>query len=157
MAGTDASQVLRDAAIPIATTAATRAAVVDDAGVVRTPFGAEYTPRHRALLEQRLVNLRSLWDDGVVLAFGTDLPYGPRESLDLEVRILSEIFSPEEIVQALTRNAARYLDLESEIGTLEAGKVADILIVDGNPLVDISSLANVQVVLQGGVVVVDNR
>ncbi len=44
-----------------------------------------------------------------------------------------------------------------EIGTLESGKLADIVIIDGDPLADIADLANVEVVIQGGRVVVDNR
>ena len=44
-----------------------------------------------------------------------------------------------------------------ELGTLESGKIADIVIIDGNPLNDISDLEKVRVVIQGGVVVVDRR
>ncbi len=54
-------------------------------------------------------------------------------------------------------DAAIFLDLSDELGTLEAGKLADIVIIDGAPLTDISDLANVAVVIQGGRVVADNR
>ena len=57
----------------------------------------------------------------------------------------------------MTRNGAAYLDLTDEIGTLEPTKVADIVIIDGDPLTDLSDLANVVVVIRGGEVVVDNR
>ena len=49
------------------------------------------------------------------------------------------------------------MDLTDEIGTLEPTKVADIVIIDGDPLTDLSDLANVVVVIRGGEVVVDNR
>jgi imidazolonepropionase-like amidohydrolase len=57
----------------------------------------------------------------------------------------------------ITRRAAVYLGVEGELGTLEPGKIADIVIVDGDPLSDISALGNVEVVVQGGRVIVDNR
>ena len=70
---------------------------------------------------------------------------------------MSQVLSPEEIITALTINAALFLDLAREIGTLEPGKLADILIVDGDPLSNIADLANVAVVIQSGQVVIDNR
>ena len=94
-------------------------------------------------------------------------PLGPVRTIDAETlaaaallheaRALAPLFSPRDIVAMLTRNAAIYLNLEDEIGTLEPGKAADILIVDGDPLSDISSLANLAVVIRSGEVVVDNR
>ena len=88
------------------------------------------------------------------MAIGTDSPPG----LDFmaEVRALRAVLSPEEIITALTRNAAVFLYLEDELGTLESGKVADIMIIDGDPLSDIEDLTNVQVVIKGGEVVVDH-
>jgi imidazolonepropionase-like amidohydrolase len=46
---------------------------------------------------------------------------------------------------------------ESELGTLESGKIADLIIVDGNSLEDLQALKNVEVVVKGGKVVMDNR
>ncbi len=151
------TEPLLEAAVMVATTASTHAAVIDDSGVARTPYGRPYAPRNRALLEQRLSNVRQLWDDGVLVAYGTDLPWGPRESLELETRTLGAVLSSVEILQALTRNAALYLDMGAELGTLAAGKIADILVVDGDPVADISALANVRFVIEDGEIVVDNR
>ena len=47
--------------------------------------------------------------------------------------------------------------LSDEIGTLESGKLADIVIIDGDPLADVYQLLNVKVVIKGGEIVVDNR
>ena len=157
VAGTAASRALIEASVSIATTVSPQAPVADDAEVVHTPWGDEYTRTTEALLQQGLSNVRQLWDDGVVVAFGTDLPRGPREDLDFEVETLSEVLSSKEILQALTRNAAEFMNLSAELGTLEPGKIADVLIVDGDPLADISKLANVRVVIIDGDVVVDNR
>jgi cytosine/adenosine deaminase-related metal-dependent hydrolase len=49
--------------------------------------------------------------------------------------------TPMEIIVAATRNGARACDMASELGTLEAGKLADVLVVDGNPLADVHALA----------------
>ncbi len=56
-------------------------------------------------------------------------------------------------ILASTANAARLLHLENQLGTLEVGKLADIIVVDGNVLEDISKIAdptNVKLVLKGG-------
>lgn len=60
-----------------------------------------------------------------------------------------------ELVVAATRNAAIVSNAGDTTGTLEPGKLADIIIVDGQPDVDIASLANVDVVILGGLVVVE--
>jgi imidazolonepropionase-like amidohydrolase len=102
--------------------------------------------------------VRQLWDAGVIVAFGTDTAsLRPAAAIAHEIRTLSEVLSEEEIITALTRNAAQFLGLGDDIGTLEPDKFADIVIVDGDPLTDISVLANVAVVIQRGKVVVDNR
>ena len=155
--GTEASRALIDAGVPIATTISPLAPVADDTEAVHTPWGEEYTPSTEALLEQGLSNVRQLWDDGVVVAFGTDLPRSPSEDLDFEVRTLSDVLSSKEILQALTRNAAEFMNLAADLGTLEKGKIADVLIVEGDPLADVSRLADVRVVIKDGVMVVDNR
>jgi len=54
-------------------------------------------------------------------------------------------------------DAAIFLDLSDELGTLEADKLADIVIIYGDPLTDISEMANVAVVIQSGRVVVDSH
>lgn len=57
----------------------------------------------------------------------------------------------------LTRNAAVYLNRDAEIGTLELGKLGDIVLIRGDPLADAIDLAKVAVVIQGGKVVADHR
>jgi imidazolonepropionase-like amidohydrolase len=60
-----------------------------------------------------------------------------------------------QIIEAATRTAAEVCGLESELGTLEAGKRADILVVDGNPLSDVDALTHTLLVLHRGIVVRD--
>jgi imidazolonepropionase-like amidohydrolase len=74
-----------------------------------------------------------------------------------KIEQLASRLLPEEVVAALTRNAAAYLKREAEIGTLEPGKLADIVLVSGDPLADAMNLAQIALVVQGGTVVADRR
>lgn len=109
------------------------------------------------------VNARLLWNAGITYGFGTDTPFGastgwgPRDTLAHELRSLSLVFSPPDIVAILTRNSAAALGRSKEIGTLEAGKLADIVLVDGDPLTSTDALLNVKMVIKGGEIVVDER
>jgi imidazolonepropionase-like amidohydrolase len=106
---------------------------------------------------EKAVNGRTLWDAGVTYGFGTDTNYHPREGLKHELRALSLMFSTRDIIKLMGPNTAAFIEKSSELGTLEAGKLADIVIVDGDPLELIYNLLNVKVVVKGGTVVVDKR
>ena len=161
VATAQAGRLLREASISIATTVGIRAPVINAAGEIGNTPGAgrvEFTPIRQAYLSQTLANLRQLWDAGVIVAFGTDTAaLRPAAAIAHEIRTLSEVLSEEEIITALTRNAAQFLGRGDDIGTLEPGKFADIVVIDGNPLADISALANVVLVIKGGDIVIDNR
>jgi imidazolonepropionase-like amidohydrolase len=58
--------------------------------------------------------------------------------------------TPAQIIVAATRNGARACNIESDLGTLEAGKLADVLVVDGDPLQDLQALTQVRLVLREG-------
>jgi imidazolonepropionase-like amidohydrolase len=62
-----------------------------------------------------------------------------------------------DIIYAATRNAADLLGMQNEVGTLETGKLADIIAVPGNPLQDIRALEHPGFVMKGGTVVVNNK
>ncbi len=61
--------------------------------------------------------------------------------------------TPLHIIVAATRNAAHVSNVEHDLGTLEAGKIADVLIVKGDPLQDLQTLSNVQYVIHNGEVI----
>ena len=102
-------------------------------------------------------NARLLWDAGIIYGFGTETDFPPQEALRLELDALGEIFSDEEIFTILTKNAALASRRDDALGTLDRGKFADILILDGDPLGDIESVFDIQVVIKTGRIVVDNR
>lgn len=97
-------------------------------------------------------------DEGVLVAFGADNPppLGLTE-LMTEVEALGTVLSPREVIETLTVNAARYLEVDDSLGTLEPGKVADLVLVDGDPLQDLSALSEVVMVLKRGEVVAEPR
>jgi predicted amidohydrolase YtcJ len=61
--------------------------------------------------------------------------------------------TPVQAIVAVTRNAARAARLDKSIGTIEKGKLADLLLLDGDPLADISNIRRQNLVMKGGVVV----
>jgi imidazolonepropionase-like amidohydrolase len=57
---------------------------------------------------------------------------------------------PLKVISALTRIGATILGKQRDLGTIEAGKFADIIVITGNPLFDITALAHVEKVIKGG-------
>jgi imidazolonepropionase-like amidohydrolase len=90
-------------------------------------------------------------------AYGTDTQWDPRDSLTDELRALNLVFSPRDILKIMGPNTAAAIGKSSELGTLEPGKRADIVVVDGNPLDDVFNLTRVVLVVKDGKVVSDQR
>jgi imidazolonepropionase-like amidohydrolase len=88
---------------------------------------------------------------GVKVAFGTDTGISPHGENAREAVLMSEAgMSNEDILVSATVNTADLLDMSDSIGTLEAGKYADIIATDGSPLEDIEQLLDVEFVMKGG-------
>lgn len=119
----------------------------------RTPFPFEAWPR----AGNGPVNGRRLFDAGMTYAFGTDTQFLPRDSLAHELIPLRMVFSPRDIITIMGPNSADFVDRSGEIGLLAPGFLADIVLIDGDPLVDIHDLLDVQVVIKGGLVVAEHR
>lgn len=87
---------------------------------------------------------------GVKIAFGSDA-YNPHGSGTKEFALMVEYgMSPMRAIQSATSVAAELLGWEKNIGTIEKGKFADIIAVDGSPLKDIRTLERVRFVMKGG-------
>ena len=88
---------------------------------------------------------------GVRVAYGTDSGISPHGTNAEEAVLMVEAgMSEMDVLVAATVNAADLVDMSDSIGTIEAGKFADIIAVDGSPLVDISELLDVDFVMKGG-------
>ena len=75
------------------------------------------------------------------------------EALWREIKLFVDYgMSPIKAIGAATRIAARAMGRGRDLGTVEPGKLADLIVIQGNPLFDIQSLANVVVVIKDGVV-----
>ena len=103
------------------------------------------------------VNARMLWEGGLTYGYGTDTTFLPRDSLEQELRPLRLMFSNRDIVKIMTQNASITVFHPKELGTLEAGKIADMVLLDGDPLEDISAVLKVKMVVKDGKVAVDKR
>lgn len=106
-----------------------------------------------------IVNARTIWDasGGRALGYCTDQNYADAVVLEHELKSYSIMFSMQDILRIIGPNTAEYLHMSDQIGTLEAGKLADIILLDGNPLEGIQFMLKAKVVLKGGRVVVDKR
>jgi imidazolonepropionase-like amidohydrolase len=105
----------------------------------------------------KAVNARTSWDAGVVYGYGTDTNYDPKAGLEHELKSLNLMFSMQDIIKLMGPNSAAYIQMSDQLGTLEPGKLADIVLLDGNPLDGYWNMLKTKVVLKGGVVVVDKR
>lgn len=103
------------------------------------------------------VNARTVWDAGVFLGYCTDTTYDPKAGLEHELKTINPMFSMQDIIKMMGPNTAAYIQMADQLGTLESGKLADIILLDGNPLEGYWNMLKTKVVFKGGAVVVDKR
>src|SRR5579863_8366368 len=82
----------------------------------------------------KIVNARTSWDAGVIYGYGTDTGYEPKAGLEHELKSLNLMFSMQDIVKLMGPNTASYIQMSDQLGTLEPGKLADMVMLDGNPM-----------------------
>jgi imidazolonepropionase-like amidohydrolase len=101
-------------------------------------------------------NLKRVFDAGIPIAMGTDAGnpltlHGPSVYAEMEAMQAAGL-TPMQVLIASTSGGAWAMGLEKEIGTVEKGKSADLLIVAGDPTKDVANLRKVRYVVRGGVV-----
>ncbi|NKB42679.1 MAG: amidohydrolase family protein [Alphaproteobacteria bacterium] len=112
--------------------------------------GSPYTGWLSSLRPAIMKNIKTLYDAGAILAAGTDRSLGPFPHQELRVIVESGI-PPLEAIRIGTLNAAAYIGVEDEIGSIEVGKLADMLLLTADPSVDISNTMMIDSVYKGGV------
>ena len=99
-------------------------------------------------------NLRKMREAGIAIAMGTDAgnpgtAHGPSIYREMEAMQAAGMPAAEVFVSA-TRIAARAMGRERDLGTLEAGKIADLVVLDADPTTDIANARRVRLVMRGG-------
>jgi len=105
----------------------------------------------------KAVNARTSWDAGVIYGYGTDTNYNPKAGLAHELKSLNLMFSIEDIIKLMGPNTASYIEMSDQLGTLEPGKLADIVVFDGNPLEGYWNMLRTKLTIKGGVILSDQR
>ena len=125
--------------------------------------GANRDPKGRATGTEAgytIVNARRIWDadpNHQTISYSTDQNGAELVVLEHELKSYSIVFSMADIHRIIGPNAARYVGMADQIGTIEPGKLADIILIDGNPMQNIYEMLKTKVVLKEGKVVVDKR
>ena len=106
-----------------------------------------YKDSYRAMLRMT----KRMYDAGVPILAGTDATVGLMLHRELELEVEAGI-PPVKALQIATFNAARLLKQEKDLGSIRAGKRADLLLVEGNPAERISDIRRCRLVMKDGVI-----
>jgi imidazolonepropionase-like amidohydrolase len=110
-------------------------------------------PKAAAVGPQIESTFAKAWKAGVTIAFGTDCGVSPHGANAQEfVYMVEQGMPPMAALQSATMTTARLLGVEDELGSIAAGKLADIIAVTGDPIEDISLLSLVDFVMKDGVI-----
>jgi imidazolonepropionase-like amidohydrolase len=101
-----------------------------------------------------LANLRKVWDAGIPVAMGTDAGnigtlHGPSVFREMEYMTHAGL-TPLQVLRSATTQGAKAMRMEREIGAIEAGRYADLVILDADPLASVDNLSHASLVMKGG-------
>ncbi|MEF7612923.1 amidohydrolase family protein [Aquincola sp. MAHUQ-54] len=118
-------------------------------GLLTTPAPSETT---LATIRRDALQSQKVADAGGLLAIGTDSPLvAPGIGLHMNLRGSGMATTNHRALQNVTINAARMSFVDADLGTVEVGKLADLVVVNGNPLQDLKAAADVRYVIKNGV------
>jgi imidazolonepropionase-like amidohydrolase len=124
----------------------------DNAEKIGTP--AELIAKGHEVMPAARKNVARAFAAGVKVGFGTDAAVYPHGLNAHEFAVMVKLgLTPLQAIQAATINDADLLGWSDKVGTIESGKWADIVAVDGDPLADVTTLERVKFVMKGGEVV----
>ena len=111
--------------------------------------------RADAAVEEHTRWFRKDLDSGVKMALGSDL--GPvKDAVHLEMGLwVRDGATPMQVIEAPTKTAAETCEVGDKLGTVEVGKIADLIVVGADPLEDIANLRKLRMVFKDGKLVVD--
>jgi len=112
--------------------------------------GSPFTGWLSSLQPAIMRNIKAFHDAGATLAVGTDRSVGPFPHQELKL-IVQAGLTPLEAIRTGTLNAAAYIGVDDEIGSIEVGKKADMLLLTADPSRDISNTQEIHSVYKGGV------
>jgi imidazolonepropionase-like amidohydrolase len=111
-------------------------------------------PQYQYLWPKILQLTKMLYDNGVTILSGSDIPnfeLVPGASLHHELELLVEAgIPPLEVIKIATGNGAHALGIEEDVGTIAPGKQADMIILSDNPMDDISNTKKIEAVISDG-------
>ena len=107
-----------------------------------------------------IVNARRIWDadpNHTAISYSTDQNADDLVVLEHELKSFSIVFSMADIHRIIGPNAARFVGMADQIGTLEPGKLADIILLDGDPTKNIYEMLKTKTVLKEGRIVYSKK
>ena len=125
--------------------------------------GPNLDPKGRAMGTEagyEIVDARRIWDADPMhrtISWSTDQNYADLVVLEHELKSFSIVFSMADIHRIMGPNSARFVGMENEIGTLDVGKRADIILQSGNPTENIYGLLTNKLTMKDGRIVIDKR
>jgi imidazolonepropionase-like amidohydrolase len=118
---------------------------------------AESIEKEKKIGQLQRNNFQKVVRAGVTVAFGTDGGVYPHGDNAKQFHYMVKYgMTPMQAIQAATRTAATLIGWQDKVGTIEAGKFADIIAVKKDPLAGIEALENVDFVMKGGAVIKNN-
>jgi imidazolonepropionase-like amidohydrolase len=111
---------------------------------------------YRASYAQFVKMVKKLYDNGITVVAGTDLGKGYSLHRELEIYNAAGIPAPQ-VLQMATLTAAKIMKRDSDLGSIANGKLADMILVSGDPAKNISDIRNIEVVVKGGAVMYPNE
>ena len=117
-------------------------------------YPAVFLERNTATTEAQRVVFEKAYQAGVTLLYGTDAGVLPHDMGGWQFTTMVERgMSPMDAIQSATSVAAKHLGLDSDVGVISSGKIADLIAVRGNPLENTNALRAVEVVIKNGLLI----